>query len=121
MIKFNIPVCPNDTTYARIERIDKIVYFNSLTDDNLKSIVKLEVKKLDDRLHELHYGLHCDEKVVDYLHVKAVSQKEFGARPIIRLVQDNLEDKITDLMLENDYKQDYVFSATCTDNKVVIK
>lgn len=104
-----------------LNRIDKIVYFNSLTDDNLKSIVKLEVKKLDDRLHELHYGLHCDEKVVDYLHVKAVSQKEFGARPIIRLVQDNLEDKITDLMLENDYKQDYVFSATCTDNKVVIK
>ena len=34
---------------------------------------------------------------------------------------NNLEDKITDLMLENDYKQDYVFSATCTDNKVVIK
>ena len=104
-----------------LNRIDKIVYFNPLTDDNLKSIVKLEVKKLDNRLHELHYGLHCDEKVVDYLHVKAVSQKEFGARPIIRLVQDNLEDKITDLMLENDYKQDYVFSATCTDNKIVIK
>ena len=104
-----------------LNRIDKIVYFNSLTDDNLKSIVKLEVKKLDNRLHELHYGLDCDEKVIDYLHVKAVSQKEFGARPIIRLVQDNLEDKITDLMLENDYKQDYVFSATCTDNKVVIK
>lgn len=104
-----------------LNRIDKIVYFNSLTDDNLNSIVKLEVKKLDDRLHELHYGLHCDEKVIDYLHVKAVSQKEFGARPIIRLVQDNLEDKITDLMLENDYKQDYVFSATCTENKVVIK
>lgn len=104
-----------------LNRIDKIVYFNSLTDDNLNSIVKLEVKKLDNRLHELHYGLHCDEKVIDYLHVKAVSQKEFGARPIIRLVQDNLEDKITDLMLENDYKQDYVFSATCTDNKVVIK
>lgn len=104
-----------------LNRIDKIVYFNSLTDDNLNSIVKLEIKKLDDRLHELHYGLHCDEKVIDYLHVKAVSQKEFGARPIIRLVQDNLEDKITDLMLENDYKQDYVFSATCTENKVVIK
>ncbi len=104
-----------------LNRIDKIVYFNNLTDENLNTIVKLEINKLAKRLNELHYDLKYDDKVVDYLHVKAVSQKEFGARPIIRLVQDNIEDKITDLMLENDYKQNYVFSATCIDNEVVIK
>ncbi|MEE3323988.1 MAG: AAA family ATPase [Methanosphaera sp.] len=104
-----------------LNRIDKIVYFNNLTDENLNAIVKLEINKLANRLNELHYDLKYDDKVVDYLHVKAVSQKEFGARPIIRLVQDNIEDKITDLMLGNDYKQNYVFSATCIDNEVVIK
>lgn len=104
-----------------LNRIDKIVYFNDLTDDNLHSIVKLEIKKLDDRLHELNYSLRCDAKVIDYLHKKAVTQKEFGARPIIRLVQDNLEDKITDLMLENDYKQGYVFNATYINEKIEIK
>lgn len=104
-----------------LNRIDKIVYFNNLTDENLNTIVKLEINKLVNRLNELHYDLKYDDKVVDYLHVKAVAQKEFGARPIIRLVQDNIEDKITDLMLENDYKQNYVFNATCVNNEVVIK
>lgn len=103
-----------------LNRIDKIVYFNNLTDDNLKSIVKLEVKKLDDRLHDLHYGIKCDENVISYLHQKAMIQKDFGARPIIRLVQDNIEDKITDLMLENEYKDNYVFNATCCDGKISI-
>ena len=103
-----------------LNRIDKIVFFNKLTDDNLNSIVKMEIKKLDDRLNELHYSLRCDAKVINYLHVKAINQKEFGARPIIRLVQDNIEDKITELMLENDYGQNYVFNATCKDDKVIV-
>lgn len=103
-----------------LNRIDKIVYFNALTDENLNAIVKLEVKKLDDRLNDLHYKLRCDDKVIHYIHAKAVKQKEFGARPIIRLVQDNIEDKITDLMLENDYDKYHEFSATCVDDKVVV-
>ena len=104
-----------------LNRLDKIVYFNDLTDDNLKTIVKLEVKKLDNRLNDLHYKLKCDSKVIDLLHKKAIKQKEFGARPIRRLIQDGLEDKITDLMLENDYKPNYEFSAICTNDKIEIK
>lgn len=103
-----------------LNRIDKIVYFNNLTDDNLNSIVKLEVEKLNKRLNEIHYSLNCDANVINFIQSKAIEQKEYGARPIIRLVQDNIEDKITDLLLENDYKQDYVFNATFKNNEVVI-
>ena len=103
-----------------LNRIDKIVYFNNLTDDNLNSIVKLEVEKLNKRLNEIHYSLHCDENVINFIQSKAIEQKEYGARPIIRLVQDNIEDKITDLLLENDYKPNYVFNATFKNNEVVI-
>ena len=104
-----------------LNRIDKIVYFNNLTDDNLKEIVKLEVKKLDDSLNDLHYHLHCDDSVIDYLQVKAIEQKKFGARPIIRLVQSNIEDVITDLILEHDYTPEYEFSATCVNNSINVK
>ena len=44
-----------------------------------------------------------------------------GARPIIRLIQDNIEDKITELMLENDYEPNYTFSASCINDEIVIK
>ena len=81
----------------------------------------MEVKKLDDRLKEIHYGLNCDSSVIDFIHAKAVEQKDYGARPIIRLVQDYIEDKITDLLLEKEYKENYIFNATCENNEIVIK
>ena len=40
------------------------------------------------------------------------NEKEFGARPIIRAVQTEIEDKITDLILDNDYEKGYTFKVT---------
>lgn len=104
-----------------INRIDQIVYFNSLSDDNLKDIVKLEINKFNKRLNELTYNLTYTEEVVDYLHSLAIKQKEYGARPIIRLIQDKIEDQITDLMLNNEYNENYTFIATYEDERIIVK
>ena len=103
-----------------LNRIDKIVYFNTLSDDNLREIVKLEINKFGKRLKEIKYDIKYDDSVVNYIHEQALKQKEYGARPIIRLVQNNLEDAITDLILENDYEPEYAFSATCVNNHISI-
>ena len=105
-----------------INRIDQIVYFNSLTDDNLKNIVKLEINKFNNRLNNIEYNIEYTDDVVNYIHAEAIKKKEFGARPIIRLIQTNIEDKITELMLTNDYKPRYVFHASCEGGgEIVIK
>ena len=104
-----------------INRIDQIVYFNSLTDDNLKNIVKLEINKFNNRLNNIEYNIKYTDDVVNYIHAEAIKKKEFGARPIIRLIQTNIEDKITELMLTNDYKPRYVFHASCEGDEIVIK
>jgi ATP-dependent Clp protease ATP-binding subunit ClpC len=104
-----------------LNRIDKIVYFNTLTDENLRDIVKLEINKFGKRLKEINYNINYDENVVSYIHEQAIKQKEYGARPIIRLIQNNLEDTITDLLLEHDYEPDYTFSVTCENNHIGIK
>ena len=104
-----------------LNRLDQIVYFNALTDDNLKNIVKLEINKFNDRLNNIEYNIEYTDDVVDYLHAEAIKNKEFGARPIIRLIQSNIEDKITELMLENDYKPNYTFSASCESGEIIIK
>lgn len=103
-----------------INRLDKIVYFNSLTDDNLKDIVKLEINKFNKRLNSLEYNITYTDDVVTCIHTEALKSKEFGARPIIRLIQTDLEDKITDLMLTNDYPPNYVFSASCSGDKIEV-
>lgn len=104
-----------------LNRIDKIVYFNELTDDNLKDIVTLEINKFGKRLKEINYNIKYDDKVVSYIHEQAIKQKEFGARPILRLIQNNIEDTITDLILEHEYEPEYTFSATCESDKIRIK
>ena len=104
-----------------INRIDQIVYFNSLSDDNLKDIVKLEINKFNKRLNELTYNLTYTEEVIDYLHSLAIKQKEYGARPIIRLIQDKIEDQITDLMLNNEHNENYTFIATYEDERIIVK
>ena len=104
-----------------LNRIDKIVYFNNLTDDNLKDIVKLEINKFEKRLKNIKFDFKYDDSVVKFIHEEALKQKDYGARPIIRLVQHNIEDKITDLILENDYEPEYAFSATCNNNSIEIK
>jgi ATP-dependent Clp protease ATP-binding subunit ClpC len=104
-----------------LNRLDQIVYFNNLTDDNLKNIVKLEINKFNNRLNSLEYNITYSDDVVTCIHAKALEKKEFGARPIIRLIQTNIEDKITDLMLMNDYPTGYTFTASCVDNNIMIK
>lgn len=104
-----------------INRIDQIVYFNSLTDENLKDIVELEINKFNKRLNELSYNLTYTSEVVEHLHSLAVKQKEYGARPIIRLIQDKIEDQITDLMLNNEYNENYTFIATYENERIIVK
>ena len=108
-----------------INRIDDIIYFNTLTDDNFREIIKLElnktVKKLEDIGHELTYG----EDVVDYILDKISTEKEYGARPIMRVIQEDIENQITDFILENE-GTNFKFSVnrlnlTGDDDKILLR
>lgn len=104
-----------------LNRIDKIVYFNPLTDDNIKNIVKLELNKLNDRLKEINYEMSYSDDVVDYIFNLANKEREYGARPIIRIIQTNIEDNITDLMLNNEYENNYCFKIYIENERLVIE
>ena len=103
-----------------INRIDKIVYFNNLSNDNIKNIVKLEINKFNTRLNNINYNILYNNQVIEYIYKEAIKEKEYGARPILRLIQTNLEDKVTELMLENEYEPQYVFHASCKGDEIVI-
>lgn len=104
-----------------INRIDQIVYFNSLTDDNLKNIVRLELNKFIERLNELGFTMQYDDETVNVIYELAKKEKEYGARPIIRLIQNNIEDAVTDLMLKNEYENNYVFKTHVDNGRICIE
>ena len=62
-------------TQEFLNRIDQIVYFNNLTDDNLKNIVKLEINKFNNRLNNIEYNLEYTDDVVNYIHAEAVKKR----------------------------------------------
>ena len=95
-----------------INRLTNVIYFNNLSEDNLKEIIKLEIGKLQKRLNKIGYDLKYDNYVIDYILNIIKEEKEYGARPIMRAIQDEIEDKITDLLLEKDYDNGYVFNVT---------
>lgn len=103
-----------------INRIDEIIYFNSLTDDNLKQIIRLELNKTVEKLTEIGYQFKYDDSAVEYIFDKVEKDKEYGARPIMRVIQDDIENKITDIILETD-ETGILFNATCENNELVIR
>lgn len=103
-----------------INRLDDIVYYNDLTDENMDAIIRLELNKLVDRLKELGYGMKYDKNTVDFIFNEALDEKGYGARPIIRIIEKNIENKITDMIIENDYKS-YTFDVTAEQDKILIE
>jgi len=88
-----------------INRIDDIIYFNKLTDDNIKDIIRLELHNLDNRLIEIGFSLEeafYQDEFINFLFDKIKDQSEYGARPVLRIIQETLENPITDLILDMD-------------------
>ena len=102
-----------------LNRLDEIVYFNALSDDNLKEIIRLEIGKLNENLKKIGFSLTYTEDVVETVFKEIGDEKEYGARPIVRIIRREIENKITDLILENDYK-DKEFSVSCEEGKIVV-
>lgn len=102
-----------------LNRINDVIYFNTLSDNDLNSIIKIEINKLEDRLKNIGYSMEYDDDVIKYILNKIQEEKDFGARPIIRSIQENIEDKLTDKLLENDYEKGYVFKISCPELNVV--
>lgn len=102
-----------------LNRINDVIYFNTLNDDDLNSIIRIEISKLEDRLENMGYSMEYDDDVVKYILNEIQEEKDFGARPIIRSIQENIEDKLTDKLLENDYEKGYVFKISCPELSAV--
>lgn len=103
-----------------LNRIDKIVYFNNLSDNDLKKITKLEINKFVERVNSIGYNVTYTDNVVEYISQKAIKKKEYGARPIIRLVQNELEDKLTDEILMGNFENGYTFCFDFKDDNIII-
>jgi len=91
-----------------INRIDNVVVFNALIKQSVAKIAEIQVKKLTEKLHNMGLRLSISKSVIAFLVEKGFSH-EYGARPLRRVIQSEIEDKIAEQMLtEQQHKQVYV-------------
>lgn len=96
-----------------LNRIQKIVYFNKLNNENLRSIVELEVSKINEKVEKLGYHLSEDitkTKMIDAIFNEISLKSEYGARPIVNEVQRRIEDCIVDYLINNDVEEGHTFT-----------
>ncbi|OES43777.1 ATP-dependent Clp protease ATP-binding subunit [Domibacillus iocasae] len=83
-----------------LNRFDAIIEFASLGKENLAEIVELMIVELNEMLAEQQMKIDVDEKVKEKLAEMGYSP-QFGARPLRRVIQEQLEDGIADFVLDN--------------------
>lgn len=83
-----------------LNRIDDTIVFNSLNQEDIKSIAKIELDKLMFRLSEIKFKINYDETLVEFLS-KIGYDEVYGARPLKRAIQDKVEDLISEEVLQN--------------------
>ncbi len=85
-----------------LNRIDSTVVFHSLTRENIRSIVDLELKKVEKQLSSKGVLLEVTDEAKDWLGEKGYDQV-FGARPLRRVIQDSIEDKLSEMLLAGEF------------------
>ncbi|HLD07484.1 MAG TPA: ATP-dependent Clp protease ATP-binding subunit [Candidatus Peribacterales bacterium] len=87
-----------------LNRLDHVIVFNPLHQDDIQKIVELHIGKLAERLKQQGYQLDVAKKVVSLI-AKEGFDPEYGARPVRRKVQEKLEDGIAEHILRGIFKK----------------
>jgi ATP-dependent Clp protease ATP-binding subunit ClpC len=85
-----------------VNRLDSVIVFRALTRANIREIVSLEINKVQDRLTEQSIRLTPTESALDYL-AELGYDPEMGARPVRRVIQQQVEEQLSDGLLAGDF------------------
>ncbi len=100
-----------------INRIDEIILFHKLEKENIREIVKLQLNKLVARLEARSIKITFSEDVYDYI-ADVGFDPVYGARPIKRSIQNNIENPLAKLLLQRDFDKDLNVDVTMKGKEV---
>ena len=103
-----------------LNRVDATIVFRSLTKDEIKQIVELELNKVRERLIEHAITLELTDEARDWLAEKGYDP-EYGARPLRRLIQNEIEDALSDGILGGRFHLAGVVRAAVREGELVLE
>ncbi|MBI1256053.1 MAG: AAA domain-containing protein [Chloroflexi bacterium] len=103
-----------------LNRVDATIIFSALTKDEIKQIVDLEVNKVRERLIEHAITLELTDEARDWLAEQGYDP-EYGARPLRRLIQNEIEDNLSDGILSGKFSIAGIVKATVHDGALTLE
>ncbi len=103
-----------------INRIDEIIVFHKLTDDEIGQIIDIMLKEVTKRLEVQKIKIELEPEVKELIASKGID-KNFGARPLRRTIQSVLEDKLAEEILDGNLKKNKLTKIGVQEEKIVIK
>ena len=102
-----------------INRLDEILFFSKLGKSHVADIVEIQLNYLKNRLLLNNYSIVWDDKVCDTIALKGYNP-EYGARPIKREIRDVVEDKISEMIINNNIREGSVIRIEVVDNNIEV-
>ena len=103
-----------------INRIDEIIVFHKLNDDEISKIIELMLNEVRNRMKAQKYEIEFSPKVKELIAKKGID-RAFGARPLKRTIQNLVEDKIAEAILDGVVKKGQEASVDCDGDEIVIR
>jgi ATP-dependent Clp protease ATP-binding subunit ClpB len=103
-----------------LNRVDDVIIFQSLDEEELAKIVEIQIARLEKRLTQQNLTLDVDD------HAKKLLAKEgydpqFGARPLKRAIQEHLLDPLATKLLAGEFKPGDKIKVTAKDDELVFQ
>ena len=103
-----------------INRIDEIIVFHSLSRDDISRILDLQLKDIEKRLSETHrLSIRLTEEARNYL-IRKGYQPKYGARPLKRLLQSDIEDLLAEEILRGSVQDSDTVTISVKDGRITL-
>jgi len=103
-----------------INRLDAVIVFHALNQENIRQIVNLELDKVAGRLEEYNIRLHATDAALNFLANEGFDP-EMGARPLRRVIQQRVEDRLSDALLAKEFSDgDTILIDINEDNEITL-
>ena len=103
-----------------LNRIDVVCLFDKLTKDDVARIAQIMIKKVESTLKDSNISLVVTQSALDWLIAKGYDP-EYGARPLRRVIEQNVEDEIAEAIIEGRIKRDSTVTVDCVNDAITVK
>lgn len=102
-----------------LNRLDEIIFYKPLTKDNMRGIIDIQLKRLAERLNDQELLISVSDNAKNYIIDKAYDPV-YGARPLKRYIQSNLETKIAQVIISENILPSSLISVDVKDDELTV-